>query len=148
MWKLLVLLHAVSAIALLGASTHHAVVAVLALRGRPRPRLARIYSLVVLVSFAVTFAFGASAYPRFRHLVRALYLDAYAMWASRLFEAKEDLAAMGLPLVGLSFILARATDAKVERISLVGYVVATVSVAAIVWFDLVCGLLITMTKAG
>ena len=148
MWKLLVLLHALSAIVLIGASTHHAVIAIRMLRGVFAVRLARLYALVGAVAYAVTFVLGAVAYPRFRHLVRAAYLDEYASWASRLFEAKEDLAALALPLVIGALIVARFVDSKSDRHVLVTYAFTVTTIATIVWFNVVSGLLITMTKAG
>lgn len=148
MWKALILFHALFSIVLIGASTHHAVIAIRSLWGAFAPRLARLYALVVAAAYVATFALGASAYPRFRHLVRAAYLDEYASWASRLFEAKEDLAALALPLVVASLVIARAVDARADHPVRVGYAFVVTTVAAIVWFNVVSGLLITMTKAG
>src|SRR5688572_29580211 len=97
--RLLVVLHAAAAIVLIGASTHHALIAIGYLRRSYRVRLARIYAAVVLVAYAATFALGAMAYPTYRYRVRGLYLDWYEVWASNLFDIKENFAALGFPAV-------------------------------------------------
>ena len=50
---------------------------------------------------------GGLVYPRYRYFVRGLYLDRYAPWASNLFDFKENLATLGLPLAIGAFVLAR-----------------------------------------
>lgn len=91
-----------------GSSVHHAVIAFQALRGRaPRLRLARLYSLVALCAYLATLLTGGLVYPRYRYFVRGLYLDRYAPWASNLFDFKENLATLGLPLAVGALILAR-----------------------------------------
>lgn len=146
--KLWVMLHAVVAIVLVGAATHQAVVLWGALRGRPRPRLARIYGAVIAVSYVATTLLGALAYPAFRVNVRGLYLDANAAWASNLFDIKEDLAALGLPLAlgawWLGRVATRAGESATRPLPLT--VVAVFGTAAIVWFGVVSGLLITLTR--
>ena len=146
--KLWVMLHAVSAIVLVGAATHQAVVTWGALRGRPRPRLARVYGAVIAVSYVATTFLGALAYPAFRVNVRGLYLDANAAWASNLFDIKEDFAALGLPLAlgawWLGRVATRAADPTSRPLPL--SVVAVFGTAAIVWFGVVSGLLITLTR--
>ena len=148
MWKFLVLLHALAGIVLLGASTHHAIIAIGTVRGVFRFRLSKLYALIVVVAYSVTFGLGALAYPRFRHLVRAVYLDEYAACASRLFEAKEDLASLALPLVLSSLVMAYGLHSKTEKTTVFGYAFAVTAVALVVWFNVICGLLITMTKAA
>src|SRR5579883_2463776 len=93
---LLLVLHALCALGLCGSSVHQAVVAITALAGRPRPRLARVYGLVVLCTYLATLLIGAALYPRYRYFIRALYLDRHAPWASNLFDLKENLATLGL----------------------------------------------------
>ena len=144
--RLLVFLHAAAAIVLIGSSTHHFLIALGYLRGQPRERLARIYAATAVVAFGVTFALGALAYPAYRYHVRGLYLDRHEVWASNLFDMKENFAAIGLPLVIGAFVLGRVMDAKVDRPLVVGYVVMVTIVAAIVWFNVIAGLLITMAK--
>ena len=55
----------------------------------------------------MTLLSGALVYPRYRYFVRGLYLDRYAPWASNLFDFKENLATLGLPLAIGAFVLAR-----------------------------------------
>jgi hypothetical protein len=105
---LLIVLHALLALVLGGASVHQAVIATQVLRGRPLPgRLARLYSLIALGAYLMTLLSGALVYPRYRYFVRGLYLDRYAPWASNLFDFKENLATLGLPLAIGAFVLAR-----------------------------------------
>lgn len=144
--RLLVLLHALAAIVLVGASTHHAIVAVGYLRGKPKVRLGRIYAVVVAVAYAVTFGFGLLVYPTFRYHTRALYLDRYEHWAANLFDMKENFAALGVPLVIGTLVLSRVLDPKSDRLLVGPYAAFALLTAAIVWFDVIAGLLITMTR--
>lgn len=144
--RLLVVLHAAAAIVLVGASTHHALVAIGYLRGRYKVRLGKIYAATVAVTYAVTFIFGLLAYPTFRYHARGLYLDRYEPWASNLFDIKENFAALGLPIVIATLVISRALNPKEDRLLVGPYVAFSVLVTAIVWFDVISGLLITMTK--
>ncbi len=142
----LVVLHALAAIVLIGASTHHAVIAFGYLRGRYKVRLGRIYGATVAISYTVTFVLGLLAYPSFRYHVRALYLDRYEVWASNLFDTKENLAALGIPLVLAVFVMSRVMDPREDRGLLRAYAAFVILVAAIVWFDTISGLAITMAR--
>lgn len=142
----LVVLHALAAIVLIGASTHHAIVAVGYLRGVYRTRLGRTYAAVVAVSYLVTFSLGAAAYPTFRTRVRGEYLDAHAPWASNLFDIKEHFASLGLPLVLGAFALSRALDPKHDAALRATYAVMVGGGALVVWFDVIAGLLVTLAR--
>ncbi len=144
--RVLVVLHAVAAIVLVGASTHHALIAVGYLRGRYKVRLGRIYAATVAVAFVLTFVLGLLAYPTFRYHVRALYFDRYEIWASNLFDTKENFAALGLPLVVAAFVLSRVMNPKDDRVLAVAYAGFVVLATAIVWFNVISGLAITMTR--
>jgi hypothetical protein len=144
--RVLVLLHAAASIVLIGATTHHCLVTISHLRGRFRPRLARIYAATSAVAYVVTFALGALAYPAYRYHVRGLYLDRHAVWASNLFDIKENFASIGLPLVIGALVLGRVLDPKRDRPMLVGYAVMVFGTAFIVWFNVISGLVITMVK--
>ena len=144
--RLLVLLHALAAIVLVGATTHHAIVAIGYLRGKPRPRLGRIYAAVVAVTYVITFVIGLLAYPTFRYHTRALYLDRYEPWASNLFDMKENFAALGLPLVIGVLVLSRVLDPRRDRLLVGPYAGFVLMTAAIVWFGVISGLLITMVR--
>ncbi len=144
--RFVVVLHALTAIVLVGAATHHALVAIGYLRGVFKVRLARIYSATVALTWIVTFVLGLLAYPAFRVTARALYMDRYESWASDLFDIKEHLAALGIPIVLGVFALSRVIEPKTDRGLARTYAVMTVMVAAIVWFDVISGLVITMVK--
>ena len=144
--RLLVLLHAAAAIVLVGASTHHALIAIGYLRGTYKERLGRIYAATVAVAYGITFVLGLFAYPTFRYHVRGLYLDRYEPWASNLFDTKENFAALGLPLVIAAFVLSRAMKPKEDRALAQGYAAIVVLAAAIVWFSVISGLAITLTR--
>jgi len=144
--KLLVLLHAAAAIVLVGSSTHHTLVTVGYLRRVYKTRLGRIYAAVVAVAYAATFFLGSIAYPTYRYYVRGLYLDRHAVWASNLFDMKENFASLGLPLVLGAWLMSRVMDPKEDRSLLGGYAVMVFGSTLIVWFNVISGLLITMTK--
>lgn len=144
--RLLVLLHAIAAIVLVGATTHHAIIAIGYLRGTPKLRLGKIYAATIAVTYAVTFLFGLLAYPTFRYHTRALYLDRYERWASNLFDMKENFAALGIPLVIAMLVLSRRMNPTEDKLLVGPYVGFALLTAAIVWFDVISGLLITMTK--
>lgn len=149
----LLLLHMLAAIVLGGSSVHHAVIAVLALRGRPpRLRLARLYSLIALLAYLATITSGGLLYPRYRYFVRGLYLDRHAPWASNLFDFKENLATLGLPLAVGALIVARdlrlhlqsaGEKKEIDRQTLVLYGFLALGTAAISLFNLVAGILCT-----
>jgi hypothetical protein len=142
----LVLLHGLAAIVLIGASTHHALIAIGYLRGRYKVRLGRIYAATVAVSYGVTFVLGLFAYPAFRYHVRGLYLDRYEAWASNLFDTKENFAALGLPLVIAAFVLSRVMKPDEDRDLARGYAVIVTLATFIVWFGVISGLVITQTR--
>lgn len=144
--KLLVLLHAAAAIVLVGSTTHNALITLGYLRGRYQVRLGRIYAATVAVAYAVTFLLGSAAYPTYRYYVRGLYLDRYEIWASNLFDIKENFASLALPLVFLAWILSRIMDPQTDRPLLMGYATAVFLATAVVWFNVITGFLITMAK--
>jgi hypothetical protein len=144
--KALVLLHAAAAIVLVGASTHNFLITVGYLRGDYKVRLGRIYAATVAVAYVVTFVLGALSYPTYRYWARGLYLDRYAIWASNLFDMKENFAAIGLPLALGAWALGRVMEPRDEPQLLPGYAVMVTLTAVVVWFNVISGLLITMTR--
>ena len=145
--RLLLLLHAAGAIVLVGASTHHFLIALGYLRGRFKVRLGRIYAISVAITYGVTFLLGALVYPSFRYLVRGLYLDRYDVWASNLFEIKENLAVLGLVTAIGALILSRSMDPSLDRHTRFGYAMFVFTQTVVVWFNVVSGLLITMARS-
>jgi hypothetical protein len=145
--KALVLLHAAAAIVLIGSTTHHALITWGYWRGRfQHLRLGKIYAPVSAIAYVITFTLGALAYPTYRYFVRGLYLDRYAYWASNLFDVKENLAALALPMALGAWALSRVIDPREHRTLLWGYSVLVGCTCAVVWFDVITGLLITMAK--
>nr|HEX4316191.1 hypothetical protein [Kofleriaceae bacterium] len=144
--RAVVLVHAIAALVLVGAATHHAVVAIGLVRGAVRLRLARIYAATVAIAWTASFALGLLAYPAFRVGVRAGYLDAAEPWASNLFDIKEHVAALGLPLVLGVFALSRRLEPRTDRALAGGYAALVVLAAALAWIDVIAGLLVTMAR--
>ena len=73
---LLVVIHALSSIVLCGASVHQALLAVQLVRRQPvRPSLLRTYALTTLGAYLSVMISGALLYPRYRVVIRALFLD-------------------------------------------------------------------------
>lgn len=103
----LLVLHALTAMALLGTTTHLVVVKALRWRGRPRETLERTYGRLIAPLFVGAYGLGLALYPHFRVDVRAHYLDAEQPWATNLFDFKEHLMSLGLPLAIGLFVLAR-----------------------------------------
>jgi hypothetical protein len=143
----LLVLHAIVAIVLGGASTHLVIVCIRILRGdRGLSRLVRIYSQVIAYAFVITFGLGLLLYPTFRYHTRALFLDRHAPWAANLFDMKENFVAFVLPLaLGLGFVGAKLDFEKDGR-SLPYVFLAAFSVWVMVTFAIIAGLLVTNTR--
>ncbi len=106
---LLVVLHTLGAIVLSGSSVHQALLSIQLLRRKQvRFGLLRIYALTTLCAYLATTLAGALLYPRYRVLIRALFLDRHAPWAANLFDWKENVATIGLPLAVGALLLASA----------------------------------------
>lgn len=142
--RVFLVFHALLAAGLLGASIHQAVLATVALsRKLRRPRLLRTYALVALCTYVLTWLSGALVYPRYRYLVRGLYLDRYAPWAANLFDLKENLATLGLPLALGTLLLSRDIRAlRSDRQGQVLFGVLSLLVASISLFAVVSGFLV------
>ena len=148
LFRPLLIVHALLAGATLGACIHLSSVAVQLLRGRHHlARLARVYSLVIGATFLVVFVVGLLIYPAFRYHVRAVYLDSAAPWASNLFDIKENLAALGLPLCMALLAVGRRFDPKTDGALLPALVYFSLSLCALVGFAVGAGLLVTMVRA-
>lgn len=160
--RALLILHALSALVLCGASVHQAVYALRVARRQATPRRlaqCRLFSLLVLLAYVAVIGLGALLYPRYRYFVRGLYLDRYAPWASNLFDFKENLATIGLPFAVAAFVLARqlrsqsprqatqsSTDPGLQRKLAALYAMFAVSIAVIVLFNGIAGLLCTSVR--
>lgn len=145
--KPLLVLHALAAFALLGACTHQAIVAVQLLRGKLHlARLARIYAQTIGALFIAAFSLGLALYPHFRYHVRGLFLDRYEPWASNLFDMKENLLALGLPLALVLFVIGRRFDPREEPALLPWLSFASIGLWVLVLFGVVSGLVVTSVK--
>ena len=141
----LVLLHALGALILVGAASHHALVALGYLRGSLRVRLGRIYASTTVVTYAATMVLGSLAYPTYRVHARPL-LEASAPWAAALFEIKEDVATLALPMVVMTWVLSRTMDPREDSHLVPPYVVMVLLTTGAIWFELTSGILITMVR--
>ncbi|MDB4930760.1 MAG: hypothetical protein JWM10_3244 [Myxococcaceae bacterium] len=142
--KLGLVLHTIAAGALTGAVTHLALVLWRARRGRPNPRLQRLYPAVALGCYAAVYSLGTLIYPRYRVAVRAEYLDEHAPAMAVLFDLKENLATLLGPLLLAAVVLSREEDPARPSRALLG---CAAVVALGVWFNLVSGLLVASVRA-
>lgn len=143
----LLVLHALLAILLLGSTTHNVLLTVPYLWGKVRKvKLEKLYVKVMTVAYGLTFALGAIVYPNYRYHVRDQYFDAKAPWASNLFDIKEHWAGVGLALMLSYLVLSLVMDPKRDRSLVLIYVFLSVSLATIVWFALISGLVITSAR--
>jgi hypothetical protein len=162
---LLVVIHALSSIVLCGASVHQALLAVQLVRRQPvRPSLLRTYALTTLGAYLSVMISGALLYPRYRVVIRALFLDRQAPWAANLFDFKENLATLGLPLAIGALLMARplsaappsmvrtATNQEPElaatRVVVAMYCFSTVGTALICLSNVIAGLLCTAVRGA
>lgn len=145
----LLVLHAVASIVLIGASTHHALQMRHYLRGSfGRKGLEKLYAKVIAVTYVLTFVIGAALYPSYRYHVRGLYLDRYAPWVSELFDVKEMYASLALFLaIGLG-MLAYTLDPDKERPLVNVYAAMSVLVCAVVWFNVIAGLIVVSVRGA
>ena len=143
----LLVLHACVALAAAGATTHLAIVGVRLARGELQlARLTRIYAQVIGATYVVAFALGLLMYPHYRYVVRGLYLDRYEPWASNLFDIKENLAALGLPLAAALFFVGRKLEPSRERAVVTWVAVSGIAVWLVVVTTAVAGLIVTDVK--
>lgn len=145
--KALLLLHFVGAVVLAGSSVHLALRMPALLRGRSNPRLERIYGRVVAAAYGLTYLLGAVLYPTYRVHVRAVFLDRHHPMVSNLFDVKENLATIALPLaLTLGALGGRLADDADRRLRPI-YATMSAFVAAVVVFDVLSGVYIASVRA-
>ncbi len=145
--KALLLLHFVGAVVLAGSSVHLALRMPAMLRGRSNPRLERVYGRVVAVSYGLTYLLGAVLYPTYRIHVRAVFLDRHHPMVSNLFDVKENLATIALPLaLALGALGGRLSDDADRRLRPI-FASMSAFVAAVVVFDVLSGVYIASVRA-
>ncbi len=80
--------------------------------------------------------------PTYRYHVRALFLDRHHPMVANVFDIKENLATIALPLaLALGALGGRLTDPADKPYRPV-MAVASLFVAAVVWFDVISGVVI------
>lgn len=145
--RLLLLLHAAGSIVLIGSATHHALWMRHYLRGHfGRSALEKRYARVVSISYVATFGIGALLYPSYRVHVRGLYLDRFFPFYARLFDVKEVFASLALLLaIGLGLLSLTFRPAE-EKWLLPAYAGTSFMVCAVVWMNVIAGLIITSLR--
>jgi len=143
--RALLIVHAVLGFTAVFATTHHAVSAFLAARGRPVQRQLRRFGWMASASTLAQALFGLSLYPVYRVRVRFADLESSAPAVVQLFDLKEHLSALALALVlGASFA-GRALPADAPAPAAESRAVAALSGcgAALVWAAALIGLYVT-----
>lgn len=146
--KPLLILHTLAAVLLLGSMTHNVLIVVPYLWGRFRKtRLEKLYVKVAFVAYLITFGLGALVYPNYRYHVRHLHFDKQLPWASNLFDIKEHWAGVGLALFVAFLLISRVIDPKSDRAMLGLYAFLSASLALIIWFNVISGLLLVSYRS-
>ncbi len=139
----LLVVHTLFSSALLFASARQAVLGVRWWRGAEVDAAAiRTWGRVTAFSYGLAFALGLLLYPHFRVHVRGLVLDREAPWASNLFDMKEGLAALAMPLVAGLFLASRENGAAARG----AFAAQAVALAALIVFAFALGMIVTATK--
>jgi hypothetical protein len=100
----------------------------------------------VSVAYLVTFALGALLYPSYRVHVRGYYLDRFAPVFSNLFDLKETYASLTLVIAVALGGLARSWRPAETPALVRVYAVMSFVICAVVWFDVVAGLLVVSAR--
>lgn len=115
MSRTLLIVHGLIGMALLGATTHLAIVTLVTRDTPRRLMLCRRYAKIASVLFLCVNAVGLVIYPEYRYRIAGLFLNRYSPWASNLFEIKEALVAFSAPLaLGLLFFSRRSGEVEDE----------------------------------
>jgi hypothetical protein len=146
-WTILFIVHALLAVALLGALTHQAMSVLAPVRqgagagaGNFVTRFRAVqgagYATTVCVLWVVTFIFGAWIYTKYRIYVR-IPIEAQGFWKTQgVFELKEHLATIGLGVLPVYWFFwknARNPEYDSARRWL------TVTLAAMCWYMFLVG---------
>lgn len=146
----LLILHGLSAVALLGALTHQLVSALrghqTAAAGRPPAKTSFIgryvavgqggFTIAVVVLYFLTSVLGGIIYPPYRIDVRIPFEEMSLIWAVGLFEVKEHWGGVGvgvLPLYAYVWRPQNTTSHGRDRLMI------TALLSLIVWLDFIAG---------
>lgn len=146
--RILLIVHALAAMAMAGAATHNGVLAWRALSRRSVPwRLVRVYATVMLWAQLATVLLGFLVYPAFRVYVRAQYLDLEVPLATGFFEVKEHWSMIALAALAWMWPMSRWLGRSSSRREVVGYAILGLSVALTVWLSLITGLALVTIRS-
>jgi hypothetical protein len=150
MIQILLILHGLTAVALLGAITHQAFSVARKPVAPPHSFIGRFrgvnpptFANAIVVLFITTFLLGGLLYPRYRIDVRPTLEDLQLRAANGAFETKEHFAAVGfglLPAYWLYWRLPLARDGATTRKYL------TWMIGFIVWWNFLVGELLNNIK--
>lgn len=143
--KLLLVLHAVGAAALLGLATHSAVWSIEAWLRRGKGGWSRQegrFARWTLWVFLLTYALGALDYPSYTIYARALRLDPHEPFVARLFDVKENVATLALGLVAARAWIRRRIDPGGSPAAAPFYVGMTLLAALFIWGAFLLGVVV------
>jgi hypothetical protein len=145
--KPLLIIHALLAIALVGATTHNGLLAIQHLRGNLKKiKLRQTYTEVVFWLFLVTYVFGLLIYPAFRVYVRAHYLDEHVPLATGFFEVKEHWLGVAMGALCFSFAFNRWGDIRSRSPLTILFDGIGVMLMLAIWLSTVTGLVLVSLK--
>lgn len=146
--RLLLLAHAVAAIALVGAACHNALLALSHLNGRlVKPKRQRTYVAITFWLYAATFVLGLVIYPAFKVFVREAFLDAEVPLATGFFEVKEHWLGISLGLLAWYYPTSRSFDITVETTETPLYHWAGIGLAVVVVLSVIVGLVLVTIES-
>jgi hypothetical protein len=139
----LLIVHALLAIALLGAITHQTVAVWWPVRkaagsfvGRFRGVSTTSYSNAIVLLYVCTALLGSIIYPEYRLNVRVLLEQLEMPVANGIFELKEHFASVGLALLPVYWVMWHAPAAETRGPA---RAVLTAMLAFIVWWNFLVG---------
>jgi len=141
--RALLLVHAVLGFTAVFATTHHAVSAFLAARGRSVQRQLQRFGWMASASIVAQALFGLALYPVYRVRVRFADLERSAPAVVQLFDLKEHLSALALALVLSASFAGRALQPDAPAAESRAVAALSGCGAALVWAAALIGLYVT-----
>lgn len=140
----LLIVHALVAMSLLGASTHQGLIAIGYLRGRfARAALEKVYLRLLVFLYPATFLLGSALYPTYRVQVRRDVLDLSAPFVSNLFDIKENLATLGAFSLLYLFLSRKKFTPTIDGWHTKLYAYHVITLTLFIWGMCVLGLYVT-----